>query len=123
MRRMSKKYAARVEECREFRRKLIKRRGSCDTCGREAGPGEHPYLECHEIARGPLRYRALDLAYAILVVCRACHAEIHRASWTETEQLQVLKLSCPDDYDLAAYNNLVNPDAPNRITEEEVDDA
>ena len=75
----------------------------------------------HEIARGPLRQKALDKEYATLVVCGFCHELVgDKSQWPEARQLAVLKRSRPDDFDLAAYNALVNPRAPNRIAIEEV---
>lgn len=80
-------------------------------------------LCCHEIARGPLRQKALDKPYAILVVCAWCNEyQLHnRRTWPEARQLAVLKRRAPEDFDLEAYNRLVNDRAPLRITMEEVD--
>jgi len=41
--------------------------------------------------------------------------------WPEARQLAVLRAKSLGDYDLVAYNNLVNPRAPSRITQAEVD--
>lgn len=79
-------------------------------------------LAVHEIARGPLRQKALDQLYAVLVVCGVCHERLgSRKKWPESKQLAVLKCSRPQDYDLEAYCRLVNENAPYRITEDEVD--
>lgn len=78
---------------------------------------------CHEIANGPLRQIALDKPFALLVVCWWCNGLLcNKSRWPEARQLAVLQRAAPDDYDLAAYNALVNPRAPNRITQEEVDE-
>jgi len=42
--------------------------------------------------------------------------------WPESRQLAILRQKAPEDYDLIAYNRLVNENAPDRITQEEVDD-
>jgi hypothetical protein len=69
-----------------------------------------------------LRQEALDKPYAVLVTCAGCNCEsmTDRSEWPESRQLSILKKSRPADYDLVAYNFLVNPNAPERITEEEV---
>lgn len=79
-------------------------------------------LDCHEIARGALRQKSLDKLFCLLCVCRRCHEELDsRKKWPEARQLAVLRHARPGDYDLVAYNELVNPRAPQRITETEVD--
>lgn len=98
----------------------------CEACGASprrphAGPVDISRLCVHEIARGPLREKALDKAYAVLVVCWHCNGLMHdRTAWPEPAQLRLLRNSRPHDYDLVAYNALVNERAPNRITEDEV---
>lgn len=80
-------------------------------------------LACHEIADGALRLKAVDKPYAILVLCSYCNCEAVKDSkeWPQSRQLAVLKEKSPERYDLKAFNFLVNPRAPNRITQEEVD--
>lgn len=86
-------------------------------------PLECSQLCCHEIACGPHRQKALDKPYAILVLCWLCNMEVtDKGKWPEARQLAVLREKRPERYDLTAYNNLVNPDAPRRITQDEVDD-
>lgn len=87
-------------------------------------PRECSQLCCHEIANGPLRDKALDKPFAILVACWACNGGPlnDKKEWPEARQLAVLKRESPEDYDLVAYNRLVNERAPNRITPNEVDD-
>lgn len=87
-------------------------------------PSECSVLACHEIARGPLRDKALDKPFAILVACWACNSGPlnDKREWPEARQLAVLQREAPEDYDLVAYNRLVCERAPNRITQEEVDD-
>ena len=87
-------------------------------------PRECSQLCCHEIANGPLRDKALDQPYAILVLCYYCNSEEMEDSrkWPEARQLALLMAESPEDYDLTAYNALVNPRAPNRITQGEVDE-
>ena len=79
----------------------------------------------HEIANGPDRQKALDKPYATLVLCWRCNCEEveDKQRWPQARQLSRLRARRPLDYDLAAFNRLVNPNAPRRITEEEVADA
>jgi hypothetical protein len=108
-----------MKTAKKIRDSLIKRVGCCEICGTVARM--HNPLCCHEIANGPCRSLALDKLFAMLVVCWRCNGELcDKASWPETRQLAVLRLRRPQDYDLAAYNQLVNPRAPDRIREEEV---
>lgn len=85
-------------------------------------PPELNQLCCHEIANGPLRAVALDKPYAILVLCGYCnmHEVVDKGRWPQSRQLATLFANSPEDYDLAAFNRLVNPNAPNRITKDEV---
>jgi hypothetical protein len=57
------------------------------------------------------------------VLCAYCNLyEVEdKRKWPQARQLAVLMRKSPEDYDLAAFNYLVNPNAPNRITQEEVD--
>lgn len=124
MRRISKKRAARIREASEFRKSLLASFHSCMICGQSpknsANPGNR--LCVHEIANGPLREAALDKPYACMVLCWRCNSEvvIDKKGWPQARQLATLKLCAPGHYDLAAFNFLVNPRAPNRITEDEV---
>lgn len=70
-----------------------------------------------------MRQQALDKGYACLVACWFCNgAELHdRAKWPDARQLSLLQLKAPQRYDLAAFNRLINPHAPNRILQSEVD--
>lgn len=125
MRRESPKTRKRRQSCSKFRRELIQRVGHCEMCGhspRSARTGDVAWSLCvHEIARGSHRQKALDAAYAVLVLCYLCHAEIHEGKerWTEARQLGLLRRSRPEDFDLEAYNRLIGL-GPNRIAEEDV---
>ena len=129
MRRISKRRAKRNRQVSKIRKGLIRRVRKCELCqhGPKRPSRSHPLegslLACHEIARGIHRSRALDQPYALLVVCWLCnsHLATHPKEWPESRQLAVLRASRPDDYDLEAYNLLVNPNAPERITQDEVD--
>ena len=126
MRNESKKAAARERACLAFRKQLIESVGHCEIC--PYVPGKQwrwpPGLVCHEIARGACRQNALDKRFAILVLCSACHEDIHGGPgwWPETRQLAILKESRPEHFDLFRYNLLKNPNAPNRITQDEVNE-
>lgn len=129
MRRVSKKRQALMKDATPMRRSLIDQVGKCEICGasprhrRRGVPRELDQLCCHEIANGPLRAKAIDKPFAILVLCWYCngHVVTNKAAWPEPRQLSVLRRSRPADYDLLAYNQLVNERAPNRITEADVD--
>jgi len=124
---VSNKRRLRNAEVKPFRDSLVKRVGCCEICG--CKPGDRKPVKqlsnlcCHEIANGPNRDKALDKAFAILVLCWGCNGDKveDKGQWPESRQLAVLKSSRPEDFDLAAYNFLINPNAPNRITTEEVD--
>lgn len=113
---------------RPVREALILKAGRCEICGASPDrphrglPKEFSALACHEIACGKHRLKALDKPYAILVLCWKCNSlEVtSKGRWPEARQLAVLKANRPADYDLEAYNFLVNPRAPNRITHQEV---
>jgi hypothetical protein len=45
---------------------------------------------------------------------------MNKKDWPQSRQLAILLKSRPNDFDLTAFNNLVNPNAPNRITIDEV---
>ena len=129
MRRNSPKTRKVLDGAREFRRSLVTEVGECEVCGhsprypRPGMPRECSELACHEIACGALRMQAIDKPYAILVLCSLCNCEEMKDAkkWPQSRQLSVLKKSRPDHYDLKSFNYLVNPRAPNRITQEEVD--
>jgi hypothetical protein len=87
-------------------------------------PASCSQLCCHEIANGPNRQKALDKPYAILVLCWHCNgtAVEDKAKWPQARQLALLQRVAPEHYNLPAFNALVNPRAPNRITQSEVDE-
>jgi hypothetical protein len=66
-----------------------------------------------------MREKALDKPYAILILCQYCnqYEVTDKRKWPQARQLAVLRRSRPADYDLVAFNALVNLNAPNRITE------
>lgn len=117
-----------MEAVRPVREGLLAKHENCMVCGHSPRrpwpdkPRESSQLCCHEIASGPLRDKALDQPYALLVVCWFCNGYrlTNRAAWPEAKQLAVLRRKAPENFDLKAYNRLVNPRAPNRITIEEV---
>ena len=124
MRRISQKRAKRIREARGFRTSLLASFRSCMICGVDPKKSTNPgnQLCVHEIANGPLRELALDKPYACMVLCWKCNSEvvIDKKAWPQARQLATLKLCAPGNYDLAAFNFLVNPRAPNRITEDEI---
>jgi len=129
MKPVSDKRMRRIKEVRQFRLDLIAKVGKCEVCGHsEKKPNRNLPSDCsklavHEIANGPDRAKALDQEYAILVLCYACNQEMcSKHVWPQSRQLAVLRTRRPSDYDLVAFNHLVNPNAPNRITEQEVEE-
>ena len=125
LRRISKRTAARKAECRQFREQLRREVGRCEICQHDPSQAKFGQiawaLHVHEIARGGHRQKAVDKAYAVLVLCWHCHVErVHGSEhWPEARQLAVLKTSRPQHFDLAKYNALIGL-GPDRITEEEV---
>jgi hypothetical protein len=57
------------------------------------------------------------------VLCWYCNEYVvtDKRLWPEARQLGILKRKSPGDFDLSAYNALVNPRAPNRITLEDIE--
>ena len=127
MRNQSAKFRARAAEVRPFRKALIQRVGHCEVCGHDPNrvrPGMIAWeMCCHEILNGPLRQKCLDKAHSLLVVCWVCNSErlTNKVEYPEARQLAILRASRPDDFDLAKHNALANPNAPNRVTLEEID--
>ena len=117
IRRQSKKFKERAEDVKALRRSLLNDHRSCMICG------SMYELACHEIAGGPLRQTFLDKPFGILILCARCncHTVTDRAVWPQARQLALLKFLRPGWYDLEAFNWTVNPRAPNRITQDEVD--
>lgn len=117
-----------MKEAKPVRDELISRVGCCEICGasparpRRGVPLDLSQLCCHEIANGPLREKALDQPYALLVLCWYCngHEVVDKSEWPEARQLAVLAESRPEDFDLEAFCYLMNPRAPNRVTLDEV---
>ena len=111
-----------------MRDRLIARAGCCMICGASPKRPKHRISElnqlvCHEISNGPLRQRSLDKPYCILVLCAYCNQyEVEdKGKWPQTRQLAVLLQKSPESYDLVKFNYLVNPRAPRRIEQFEVD--
>lgn len=125
LRRQSASHRQRAAECRDIRREMVLNVGRCEMCGHDpTNPKAGAIawqLDCHEIANGPHRQKALDKPFALLVLCWWCNSEeaTDKTKWPEARQLAALKRSRPQDYNLAAYNALVGH-GPNRITEDEV---
>lgn len=116
MKRWSDKARKRFNEAKPIRDALREEVGRCEISGATGYP-----LDVHEICRGVHRQKALDKRFALLVVCRQSHEELGSASkWPEARQLAILAERRLFDFDLQAYLHLTNPNAPNRITLQEV---
>jgi len=129
MRRRSRKTQEREDAARPFRKSMVEVAGKCELCGTSPHRRIYPIEElnrlcCHEIANGPNRLKALDQAYALLVLCWNCNGNVvtDKSEWPEARQLALLKSKRPDDFCLVSYNRLVNPNAPRRIEPYEVED-
>lgn len=128
MRWRSKKAAQRAKESKPIRDSLIAAAKRCMICGASPQSPKHPMtqlnqLVCHEISNGPLRQKSLDKPYCILVLCAYCNQyEVEdKGKWPQSRQLAVLMQKSPENYDLVKFNYLVNPRAPRRIEQFEVD--
>ena len=123
MRNYSKKRQKRNREVRDGRMELIASVGYCEMCGSKQSDNPIKKLCVHEIANGPNRAKALDKRFACLVLCVLCNCNDaeDKKLWPEARQLWLLQTYRPMDYDLKAYNELINPSAPNRILQSEVD--
>jgi len=128
MRKISIKRKEIVRQAAAFRKTLMKTVGRCEIC---SASRENPHrnlppamsaLCVHEIANGPDRMKALDKPFAVLCLCWKCNSMsvMNKKDWPQSRQLAILLKSRPNDFDLTAFNNLVNPNAPNRITIDEV---
>ena len=128
MRSRSKKFRDRAKEAKPFRDALIDLVGECEISGHSpARPWPEMPKECselcvHEIACGPHRQKALDQAYAVLVLSNYAnqHMVTDKSEWPEARQLAVLAKSRPLDFNLEAYLKLTSPKAMHRIEIEEV---
>lgn len=124
MKRVSAKRRRREAEAKPFRDALKARVGRCEVC---LSPRMVDDLAGHEIHNGYAgRQVSLDKAFGVLIVCREpnyrkqcdCHATVQNES--EARQLARLYTVRPSDFDLPAFNAMVNPRASNRITLSEV---
>jgi len=109
-----------MNEVRQFRKDLVDESGYCMSC---LTPAVHARLDCHEILNGALRDKTLDEPCSLLVLCWDCNSNkmTDKKLWPVARQLALLQEWSPDAYDLVRFNWLRNPDAPNFVTQEEVD--
>ena len=125
---ISKKRRERNMVARPIRERLIIKAQQCMVCGHSPKrpwpnlPLEVSGLSVHEIARGPLRNKALDQPCCCLVACWHCNSGIlnDKSIWPEARQLAVLLHEAPDDFDLELYLKITSPNAPLRIEMAEV---
>jgi len=127
----SKKRVQRMKEAMPIRLELIEEAGNvCMYCGHGPGnpnrdmPAGMSRVDCHEILNGPLRDKTLDEPCSLLVLCFAHNAgDFHRKQlWPPARQLALLLARSPHRYDLERFNWLRNPNAPDFVTQEEVDE-
>ena len=103
MRRISLKTAKRKREADDWRNSLRQRVGRCE-CGCMLSTSPE-LLDVDEIARGTgHRLKALDQAYAVLVVRRLHHDRIQ--TWSRAKRLALLYIHRPSDFDLEKFYTL-----------------
>ena len=128
MRRMSEKARKVYAEAKPIRDALRAEVKRCECCGRKESDRFRGNFDVHEILNGPLRMKTLGERCSLLVVCRECHDErVHgsttlSASGRAAFQLALLLRSRPNDFDLERFNWLRNPNAPNFVVVEQVND-
>lgn len=131
MRKVSSKRRRRAAEVRGMRQRLVNEADGCEICNHSPDnpnpsfPWELSKLVCHEILCGSgYREKALDQPYAILVICVYCneHVVTNKGKWPQARQLATLQRRAKSRYDLVAFNKLANANAPDRITQAEVDE-
>ena len=88
------------------------------------GVAELNNLCCHEILNGPDRQKVLDEPSCLIVACWQCNGNQleDKKTWPLARQLALIKSKAPERYDRARVLELRNPNAPNFVTEEEVDE-
>lgn len=93
----------REAEARPIRQALRDRVGACEWC-LDANRG----LQVHEIARGQFRQDAQDEPFATLVLCAACHQDLHElpAPHAVCIALALLRYSRPEDFSLERFYQL-----------------
>ena len=117
-----------MAEVKEYREKLIADTGSCMLCGTSPGRPRWPVwaqnqLCCHEVLNGGFRDKVLDEPSCLIVACWECNGTSlnEKGEWPLERQLAVIKVRAQDRYDLKRVMELRNPNAPNFVTEDEVD--
>jgi hypothetical protein len=86
-----------------WRNALRLRVGKCEWCGSDRNG-----LAVHEIARGPNRAAALDKPFAVLVLCAACHRDLHELPGAHAVclGLALLRYNRPQNYHLENFFRL-----------------
>lgn len=129
LRRQSKKTRAKERKATGSRQRWRKEAGCCMVCG-YSPHRPNPYLPtfmsklvCHEISNGPLRLKTIGEPSCVLVACRYCneHWLTNKADFPEARQLAILQAKAPARYDLRRFIQLTSPQAPDRITQADVD--
>lgn len=121
IRQVSSKRRKIMNEVRPLRESLIRESGKCMACSVSMS---HASLSCHEILNGSLREKTLGEPCSLLVLCWDCNSNkmTDKSLWPVARQLALLQEISPEHYDLKRFNWLRNPNAPNYITQEEVDE-
>jgi len=133
MRQNTKRRAAKNRVDAGIRRSLVARfeDGGCWVCGASSKrpnlsrPISLSKLCCHELGacNSGLRAKSQGDVRFLLVVCFWCNQnEVgHKGKWPEARQLMLKKLRDPLNYARESYLHFTRPNAPDRITEAEVE--
>lgn len=129
IKRRSTRNADRANESKPVRDAVIAIHGECWICKTNPNRAYHPIEElnnlcCHEILNGGDRQKVLDEQCALLCLCWNCNGTKveDKNEYPHARQLAILLMKNPKGYDLERFNWLRNPNAPNFVTQYEVDE-
>lgn len=129
LKRSSSRFRARAKEAKPIRDAIIAIHGECWICRTNPMRAYHPIEEhnrlcCHEILNAGNRQKTIDEECSILCLCWLCNGTKveNKKEYPPSRQMAILLSRNPDGYDLVRFNWLRNPNAPNYLTQEEVDE-
>ncbi len=97
----SSKKRKEIADTSKARREYVEQAGVCQGCGSWA------VQDCHEIARGAHRSKAVYERFTWLALCSGCHDRMDGYSiWPLEAQLALKLLVDPEYFDLVAFNRL-----------------
>jgi hypothetical protein len=114
MRRVSLKRQHRNREAAPVR-DALRSLGRCEWCSTD----RHK-LDVHEVANGASRGAALDQLYALLLLCRRCHDDLHRLPKDAAVciGLALIRNSRPEHYSLDSFYKITARRWPDESTVE-----